>query len=84
LGTVVGMIKVFSAFDLGGVGDPAIMSRGISEALITTAAGLFVAIPSRMFYRYFQSRVAELVLRMEEESLKLVEILHGNREDDLR
>ncbi|MCI0654116.1 MAG: MotA/TolQ/ExbB proton channel family protein [Methylococcaceae bacterium] len=83
LGTVVGMIKVFAAFDLGGVNDPVMMSRGISEALITTAAGLFVAIPSLMFHRYFQGRVTELVLKMEEEALKLVEILHGDREDDL-
>jgi biopolymer transport protein ExbB len=84
LGTVVGMIKVFSVITTVGVGDPAVLAGGISEALITTAAGLAVAIPSVMFYRYFQGRVTELVLKMEEESLKLVEILHGNREDDLQ
>jgi len=84
LGTVVGMIKVFSVITTVGVGDPAVLAGGISEALITTAAGLSVAIPSVMFYRYFQGRVTELVLKMEEESLKLVEILHGNREDDLQ
>ena len=84
LGTVVGMIKVFSVITTVGVGDPAVLAGGISEALITTAAGLSVAIPSVMFYRYFQGRVTELVLKMEEESLKLGEILHGNREDDLQ
>lgn len=84
LGTVVGMIKVFSGIDVGGMGDPLIVSRGISEALINTAAGLFVAIPSLMFHRYFQGRVSELLLRMEEEALKLVEIMHGEREFDLQ
>ena len=83
LGTVVGMIKVFSAIMAGGVGDASILAGGISEALITTAAGLSVAIPSVMFHRYFQGRVIELVLKMEEEALKLVEIMHGDREDDL-
>ena len=84
LGTVVGMIKVFTAIMSGGVGDPTILAGGISEALITTAAGLSVAIPSLMFHRYFEGRVVELVLKMEEEALKLVEILHGDREDGLK
>ena len=84
LGTVVGMIKVFTAIMSAGVGDPMILAGGISEALITTAAGLSVAIPSLMFHRYFEGRVVELVLKMEEEALKLVEILHGDREDDVK
>lgn len=83
LGTVIGMIKVFSAIMAGGVGDPGILAGGISEALITTAAGLSVAIPSVMFHRYFQGRVVELVLKMEEEALRLIEILHGDREEDV-
>ncbi|MGH8547396.1 MAG: MotA/TolQ/ExbB proton channel family protein [Methylococcales bacterium] len=83
LGTVMGMIKVFAGIDIGDVGDPLLMSRGISEALLCTAAGLFVAIPSLMFHRYFQGRVIDLVLKMEEEALKLVEIIHDNRESDL-
>jgi biopolymer transport protein ExbB len=83
LGTVTGMIKVFSAINVGGVGDPLIMSRGISEALLTTAAGLFVAIPCLIFHRYFQGKVVDLVLKMEEEALKLVEMLYDNREDGL-
>ncbi len=81
LGTVVGMIKVFSAIMLNGVGDASVLAGGISEALITTAAGLTVAIPSLIFYRYFERLVDEYVLRMEEEALKLVDVLHGDRED---
>ena len=80
LGTVIGMIKVFTAITAHGVGNPTILAGGISEALITTAAGLSVAIPSLMFYRYFRGKVDALVLKMEEESLKMVEVIHGERE----
>lgn len=80
LGTVVGMIQMFSAVTSGGLGDPAALAGGISVALITTAAGLTVAIPSLMFYRYFQGKVDELVIIMEQEALKMVEIMHGQRE----
>ena len=80
LGTVIGMIKVFSAITVAGVGNPTILAGGISEALITTATGLSVAIPSLMFHRYFESRVQRLVVKMEEESLKMVEIMLGERE----
>ncbi len=82
LGTVIGMIKVFAAITTAGVGDPAVLAGGISEALITTAAGLSVAIPSLMFYRYFTGRVDGLVVMMEEESLKMVEVMQGEREQD--
>ncbi len=82
LGTVIGMIQVFTVITTEGVGNPASLAGGISQALITTAAGLAVAIPSLMFYRYFQRRVEELVLAMEQEALKMVEILHGERERD--
>jgi len=82
LGTVIGMIKVFATITTQGIGDPGSLAGGISEALITTAAGLSVAIPSLMFYRFFRRRVDELVLNMEEESLKLVEVIHGEREPD--
>ncbi len=81
LGTVVGMIKVFAAITAGGMGDPTKLAGGISEALITTAAGLSVAIPALIFYRYFEGKVGMLVLKMEEESLKLIEIMHGEREE---
>ncbi len=80
LGTVIGMIKVFTAITAMGVGNPTVLAGGISEALITTAAGLSVAIPSLMFYRYFRGKVDKLVLKMEEEALKLVEVIHGHRE----
>lgn len=82
LGTVIGMIKVFSAIMAAGVGDPAVLAGGISEALITTAAGLSIAIPSLMFHRYFGGRVERLVLMMEEEALKMVEVMKGEREQD--
>ena len=80
LGTVVGMIKVFSAIMIHGVGDPGILAGGISEALITTAAGLTVAIPSLIFHRYFERLVDEYVLNMEEEALKMIDVMHGERE----
>lgn len=80
LGTVVGMIKVFSAIMIHGVGDPGILAGGISEALITTAAGLTVAIPSLIFHRYFERLVDEYVLNMEEEALKIIDVMHGERE----
>lgn len=81
LGTVIGMIKVFTAIRLEGTGNAAVLAGGISEALITTAAGLTVAIPSLFFYRFFQRRVDELVIYMEQEALKLVEVLNADRAD---
>jgi biopolymer transport protein ExbB len=80
LGTVIGMIKVFAAIMAHGVGDPAVLAGGISQALITTASGLTVAIPTLMFYRFFRGRVDELVIKMEDEALKMVEMMHGDRE----
>ena len=82
LGTVVGMIEMFSGISAHGVGDPAVVAGGIAQALITTAAGLGVAIPSVMFFRYFRAKVNELLIDMEQESIKLIEILHGEREQD--
>ena len=82
LGTVIGMIRVFAAITDQGVGNPTVLAGGISEALLTTAAGISVAIPSLMFYRHFQRRVTELANIMEQEALKLVEVLHGQREKD--
>jgi biopolymer transport protein ExbB len=83
LGTVIGMIKVFAAITTAGVGNPTVLAGGISEALITTAAGLSVAIPSLMFHRYFTARVDQLVVKMEEEALKMVEVMKGEREQDV-
>jgi len=82
LGTVLGMIKIFTAINVAGLGNQAVLAGGIAEALITTVAGLSVAIPSIMFYRYFRGRVDELVVYMEQQALKMVEILHGERAMD--
>ncbi|MDH3418730.1 MAG: MotA/TolQ/ExbB proton channel family protein [Gammaproteobacteria bacterium] len=75
LGTVIGMVKVFAAITASGVGNPSVLAGGISEALITTAAGLTVAIPSLMGYRYLRGRVDGLVVRMEKEAMKFLEAL---------
>ena len=82
LGTVIGMIKVFTVITSEGVGNPETLAGGISVALITTATGLFVAIPSVIFYRYFRGKVNGLVVDMEQQAMKLIEILHGDREFD--
>jgi len=81
LGTVIGMIKVFAAIMTHGVGNPGALAGGISQALITTAAGLSVAIPSLMFHRYFGGLVDSYVIGMEAEACKMVEIMHGEREE---
>ncbi len=80
LGTVIGMIKVFAQIQLAGVGDPGVLAGGISEALITTAAGLTIAIPALIFHRFFIRRVDEMVVNMEQEAIKLVEVVHGDRD----
>ena len=82
LGTVIGMIKVFAVITTHGVGDASILAGGISEALLTTAAGLSVAIPTLMFHRYFRGKVDDLVMTMEQEALKMVEVMQGLREDE--
>lgn len=83
LGTVLGMIKVFAEIQVTGLGNAQALSGGISEALITTAAGLSVAIPSLIAHRYFVRRVDALVVGMEEEAVRLVEVVHGDREIDV-
>ena len=75
LGTVTGMIKAFNVISVQGVGNPASLAEGISEALITTAAGLIVAIPAFVMYRYLTSKVDRLVLTMEKYSLHLVDLM---------
>jgi len=82
LGTVLGMIQMFAGVSTHGVGDPTAIAGGIAQALITTAFGLVVAIFAVLFHRYFRGRVNELLLDMEEQALKLIEILHGEREKD--
>lgn len=84
LGTVLGMIKVFTAIMLEGSGNAAVLAGGISEALITTAAGLCVAIPAMMLHRFFTRRVDTLVVAMEQEAVKLVDALHSERRVDVK
>ncbi|WP_237064876.1 MotA/TolQ/ExbB proton channel family protein [Microbulbifer guangxiensis] len=79
LGTVVGMIQVFTAIMLQGTGNAGVLAGGISQALITTAAGLTVAIPALMAHRYFQRKVDDIVVTMEQEAVKLVDALHSDR-----
>jgi biopolymer transport protein ExbB len=78
------MIQVFSAITTQGVGNPSALAGGISTALITTAAGMTVAIPSLMFYRFFRGKVTMLVLRMEKQTLRMVEVLQGQRTQEGR
>ena len=80
LGTVLGMIDIFSSFMGSGMTNAGSLAGGIAKALITTAAGLIVAIPALFFHRYLQRRVDELVVGMEQEAIKLVEVLQGDRE----
>jgi biopolymer transport protein ExbB len=78
-GTVVGMIEIFASQAPGG-SNPTQLAHGISVALYNTAFGLIVAIPSMIFYRHYRAHVDGLVVEMEMQALKLVEIVHGQRE----
>jgi biopolymer transport protein ExbB len=80
LGTVFGMIQIFGVIVNAGTGNAGLLAGGIAQALITTAAGLCVGIPTLMFHRYFDSRVSKLAVGMEEQALKLVEVMKGERE----
>jgi biopolymer transport protein ExbB len=75
LGTVMGMIRTFRAITVAGIGNPSALAGGIAEALVTTAAGLIVAIPSLVAYRYLRGKVDGLVIDMEKESLRLVQAI---------
>ncbi len=75
LGTVSGMIRSFNVISMQGVADPASLAGGISEALITTAAGLVVAIPAFVMYRYLMNKADSLILEMEENSIRMVDLL---------
>ena len=78
-GTVIGMVEIFGAQTPTG-NSPAILAHGISVALYNTAFGLIVAIPSMIFYRHFRAKVETLVVEMEQQAIKLVEIVHGERQ----
>ena len=77
-GTVVGMIEIFGAQTAVG-NTPAILAHGISVALYNTAFGLIVAVPSMIFYRHFRAKVDSLIIEMEQQTIKLVDIVHGTR-----
>jgi biopolymer transport protein ExbB len=77
LGTVTGIIKAFNAISAGGVGDPRMLSGGISEALITTAAGLLVAIPALIAYRYLRGKVDGIVIDMEKSAIGLADAVEA-------
>jgi biopolymer transport protein ExbB len=79
LGTVIGMIKVFATISAVGVGNAGALSTGISEALVTTAAGMTVAIPALICFRHLRAKVDGLVVFMEQEALKLIEVVDGHR-----
>ena len=77
-GTVIGMIEIFGSQTASGT-NPGQLAHGISIALYNTAFGLIVAIPAMIFYRFFRSKVESLVVDMEQQAIKLVEIVHGDR-----
>jgi biopolymer transport protein ExbB len=81
LGTVVGMIKVFTEIMAQGTGNASVLAGGISEALITTAAGLSVAIPALIMHRYFVGKINSIVVELEQETIKLVDALHTDDQE---
>ena len=78
-GTVIGMIEIFGSQTPQG-GNPLVLAHGISIALYNTAFGLVVAVPSMIFYRYYRAKVDAMLVDMELQAIKLVEILHGERQ----
>ncbi len=79
LGTIIGMIEIFGASTPTGVTDPAQLAHGISIALYNAAFGIMVAVPALVFYRHFRARADSLIIEMELQAVKLVEIIHGQR-----
>ena len=77
-GTIIGMVELFSSFTSSGH-DVAIFARGISVALYNTAGGIVVAVPAMIAYRFFRTKVDNMVLEMEEQAIKLIEVICGNR-----
>jgi len=78
LGTIIGMIEIFGSTGSAGV-DPTRLANGISVALYNTAMGIIVAVPALMFYRYFRGKVDSLLIEMEQQATRMVDILHGDR-----
>ena len=82
LGTVVGMISVFTEITTHGTGNANVLAGGISEALLTTAAGLAVAIPALVMHRHYTARIESIVVDLEREAIKLVDALHSNQKTE--
>ena len=82
LGTVVGMIDVFTQITTVGTGNANALAGGISEALLTTAAGLIVAIPALVMHRYFTGLIDTIVVDLEREAIKLVDAIHNGAGQD--
>lgn len=82
LGTVSGMIKTFNAISAQGSGDPASLAGGIAEALITTATGLCIAIPTLVCHRFLKNKAGALIFEMEESSIRLVELMENYSKSD--
>jgi biopolymer transport protein ExbB len=82
LGTVLGMISVFADITTHGTGNANVLAGGISEALLTTAAGLAVAIPSLVMHRHYTARVESLVVGLEREAVKLVDAQHAKQQTE--
>ena len=79
LGTVGGIIKAFNAINAGGMGDPRMLSGGIAQALVTTAAGLCVAIPALIGYRYLRGRIDRIVIEIEKDAIMLADALESQQ-----
>ncbi len=77
-GTIVGMIEIFGS-QTPGTGTPQQLAHGISVALYNAGFGILIAIPAMIFYRHFRARVDSLVVDMEQQAIKLVELVHGQR-----
>src|SRR5580658_2876204 len=84
LGTVTGIIKAFNAINAGGMGDPRALSGGIAEALIATVAGLCVAIPSLIAYRYLRGKVERIVVEMEKNAMRMADAVEASQARDVR
>ncbi len=84
LGTVVGIIEAFMAVTSSGMNDPTMLAGGISKALITTAGGIAVAIPALVMHRWFTRHITSMTVEMEQQAIKLVDIVHGDREVDFQ
>ncbi len=84
LGTVTGIIRSFNAIQSGGMGDPRALSGGIAEALIATVAGLCVAIPSLIAYRYLRGKVERIVVEMEKNAMRMADAVEASQARELR